>query len=267
MTQIPDPDPGPRLVPIPQLANGGRWRVEAMRSLREPLLLWFTQGQGRITVAGSTRGYGPHTAILIPPGTMHGFEMPGRVFGTAVFFGRAGAVPLPAQPLHLRIRDTAAQKELGTLLDAAQREADSGRPGAMRAIQHHLGLVGVWVERQQAAQAAEPARRPDAARRLTERYVRLIERDFRSGMSVADYAAALGVTPTHLTRACKAACGRPAHALLQDRLLFEARQLLAETRIPVKDVARRLGFNSPAYFTRAFQNLTGETPTAFRKRR
>jgi AraC family transcriptional regulator, transcriptional activator of pobA len=266
MTHIPDPNTGPRLVPIPRLASGGRWRVEAMRSLREPLLLWFTQGQGRITITGTTRGYGAHNAIFIPAGTMHGFEMLGRVFGTAVFFGRESGLDLPAQPLHLRIRDTVAQNELSTILDGAQREAEGHRPGAERAMQLHLGLLSVWIQRQIADETAEPPRRPDASRRLAERYSRLLERDFRSGMGVADFAAALGVTPTHLSRACKAACGKPAHALLQDRILFEARRMLADTRLPVKDVARQLGFTSPAYFTRAFQTHTGQTPSAFRRR-
>ena len=81
----------------------------------------------------------------------------------------------------------------------------------------------------------------------------------------ADFAAALGVTPTHLTRCCNTACGRPASALLQDRRIFEARKLLAETRIPVGKIAEQLGFNSPAYFTRAFQHLTGKSPSAFRR--
>jgi len=45
----------PRLVAIPRLAAGGKWRVEAMRSLSEPCLLWFTKGQGRITISGVTR--------------------------------------------------------------------------------------------------------------------------------------------------------------------------------------------------------------------
>src|SRR5690606_21208239 len=75
----------------------------------------------------------------------------------------------------------------------------------------------------------------------------------------------LGVTPTHLTRCCKAACGRPASALLQDRRLFEARRLLAETRIPINHIALSLGFASAAYFTRAFQHLTGQSPSAFRR--
>jgi AraC family transcriptional regulator, transcriptional activator of pobA len=268
MMQIPDPTFGPRLVPIPQLASGGRWRVEAMRSLREPLLLWFTQGQGRITVNGSTRGFGAHNAVFIPAGTMHGFEMVGRVYGTAVHFGRRDLPDLPDSPMHLRIRETSAQNELNAILDGAQREAGSDRPAADRALAHHMGLLCVWLERQLAAGTEDAAqRRPVAAHRLAARYARLLERDFRSGMGVADYAAALNVTPTHLTRACKAASGRPAHALLQDRVLFEARRLLCETRLPVNEIARRLGFTSHAYFTRTFQHNTGETPSSFRQRR
>ncbi|MEZ5912189.1 MAG: hypothetical protein R3D84_08180 [Paracoccaceae bacterium] len=98
-----------------------RWRVEAMRSISEPLLLWFTRGQGRITVAGVTRGYGPHNAIFIPANTMHGFEVSPQAFGTAVFFGRDNGLTLPETPLHLRIRDAQAQMELTATLDQVQR--------------------------------------------------------------------------------------------------------------------------------------------------
>lgn len=270
MTPIPDPSFGPRIVPIPRLAAGGRWRVEAMRSLREPVLLWFTQGQGRITLSGVTRGYGAHNAVFIPARTLYGFEMVGRVFGNAVFFGHEPQVSLPGAPLHLRVREVAPQNELNAILENTQRELTEHRPGSERAVQYHLGLLGVWLERQATLRAvadASATSRPDAARRLTERYARLLERDFSSGMNVADFAAALNVTPTHLSRACKASCGRPAHALLQDRVLFEARKLLADTGLPIKDVARQLGFASPAYFTRAFQAQVGKTPSAFRHSR
>jgi AraC family transcriptional activator of pobA len=230
-----------RLVAIPRLASGGRWRVEAMRSLSEPCLLWFTKGQGRITISGVTRGYTAHNAVFIPAGVMHGFEAGAQVFGTAVFFGRDPKVVLPKTPQHLRIREVHAQQEV------------------------NVGLLGVWLERQ--VRKADPFEGPrqDATRRLVARYTALLERNFRTGMNVADFAAALGVTPTHLTRCCNAACGRPASALLQDRRIFEARKLLSETRIPVGRIAEQLGFNSPAYFTRAFQHVTGKSPTAFRR--
>lgn len=259
------PERALRIVPVPRLATGGRWRVEAMRSLAEPLLLWFTKGQGRITLAGTTRGYGVHNAIFIPEGTMHGFDVSAQVYGTAIFFGREPGVPLPDSPQHLRVRDAAAQHECNAIIEALQREMDSDRPAAARAAACHLGLLSVWLERQVAASADDRAAPPDAARRLAARYASLLEREFRSGLGVADYAAALGVTPTHLTRACKQACARSASALLQDRVLFEARRLLAETRMPVRAVSEALGFTSPAYFARAFQHRTGLTPTAFRR--
>ena len=256
--------PSFRLVAIPRLAAGGRWRVEAMRALSEPCFLWFTKGQGRITIAGQTRGYTAHNGILIPAGVMHGFEVGPQVFGTAVFFGRDSGVDLPASPLHLRIREVHAQQELNVTLDAIQRELEADTPGHLKAAQAHLGLLAVWIERQ-AAKVAGDAPKPDAAKKLVARFTDLMERKFRSGAGVGDLAAELGVTATHLTRCCRLTCGRSAIDLLQDRRIFEARKLLAETRLPVNRVGASLGFASAAYFTRAFQNRTGSSPTAFRR--
>jgi len=253
-----------RLLAIPRLAAGGRWRVEAMRSLSEPCLLWFSKGQGRITLAGSTRGYTAHNCVFIPAGVMHGFEVGPQVFGTAVYFGRSPTVPLPQAPQFLRIRDVHTQQELNVTLDMIQREMAADTPGQERAVGAYVGLLGVWLERQVAKAAPEQVR-PDAARRLVARYTALLEREFRTGAGVGDMAAALGVTSTHLTRCCRQACGRSAIDILQDRRIFEARRLLAETTLPVGRIGESLGFASPAYFTRAFQHLTGKTPTEFRR--
>jgi len=268
MTLIPETPSTLRLTPIARLAAGGRWRVEAMRSLREPVMLVFTQGQGRITIAGTTRGYGPNHAIFIPPGVMHGFEIAPRVQGVAVFFGRNHGLDLPRMSVTLKPREPISQKELTGILEAIQRELESKRDGSVRAAQHHLGLLAVWIDRQleRDRNNAPIAAKPQAGQQLVARYAALLERDFRSNRAVADYAEALGVTPTHLTRVCRAASGKGAHQLLEDRLLFEARRLLAETRLPIKDVASALGFNSAGYFTRAFQKMEGSTPSAFRKK-
>lgn len=254
-----------RLVAIPRLAAGGRWRVEAMRSLSEPQLLWFTRGQGRITIAGVTRGYGPNNAIFIPAGTMHGFEVGQHVFGTAIFFGRDTDLTLPAKTHHLRIRENSGQVELNLILDAIGREQASDKPAHDRATRHYLGLLSVWLERQVAAQPVEDLPHPESARKLAARFSQVVERDFRSGVGVAEVAASLGVTPTHLSRVCRTTTGRSAKAILSDRVIFEARRLLLETGLPVQEVAQSLGFTSPAYFTRAFQHHTGKTPSDFRR--
>jgi AraC family transcriptional activator of pobA len=266
IVEVPEPAPALRVVPLPRLTQGGRWRSEAMRSYGFPVLLWFTKGQGRITVAGVTRGFGSHNLVFLPAHTMHGFEATAPVFGSAVFFPRGTDLPLPATPRHLRFREASDQAELNQLIDVLQRELERGLPVADRAIQHHAGLLSVWLERKLLAQ--DVTETPEtAARRLSTAYAALVERDFRANRTVSDFAAELGVTPTHLTRSCNAACGRSAHELLSDRIFFEARRLLRDTETPVKDIATGLGFTSAAYFTRAFQKATGLTPTDFRRAR
>lgn len=250
------------LMPLARFASGGRWRTEAMRSYRMPLLLWFTRGQGRITVAGLTRGYGAHNAIFIPAGTMFGFEITAQAYGTAVFFGPESGVELPAAPCHLRVRDALSQGEITTVLESLQREIDGTRPARERALALYGGLLSVWIERQQAA--ARDSAEDTAARRLARRFTEAVERGLYTGQSVSDYAETLGVTSTHLSRACRATCGRPAGAILADRLGYEARRLLVDTELPVRRVAEMLGYRSPAYFSRLFHARTGQSPSAFR---
>jgi len=264
MTELANKLPEVRMTPIPRLAQGGRWRVEAMRSYSSNLLLWFTRGQGRITIAGTTRGYGAHNAVFIPSGVMHGFEVSTQVFGTAIFIPRDLGFPLPLTPTHLRIRDAVPQAEVTGILDSLQREIDGNQPERVRAVHHHTGLLTVWLRRQSLLLEVDN-KTPDAAQRLTTRFTEMVEAEYRSGMNISEYAEALGVTPTHLSRVCNQACGRPASSLLNDRVIFEARRLLRETKTPIQQVASALGFTSPAYFTRAFQHHTGQTPSAFRR--
>lgn len=253
-----------RMTQIPRLAKGGRWRVEAMRSYSSDLLLWFTRGQGRITVAGVTAGYGAHNAIFIPAGTMHGFEVSTLVFGTAVFIPKTKELMLPTEPVHLRIRDSAPQSEVTGILENLQREIDGERPERLTAMHHHTGLLSVWLQRQLLLNDLND-KAPSAGKRLAVRFADMVENHYSEGMTIAQYADALGVTPTHLTRVCNKACGRPALTLLNDRVLFEARRRLVETKEPIQKVAEDLGFRSAAYFTRAFQHHIGCTPSHFRK--
>jgi len=256
-----------RVLPLGRLAKGGRWRTEAMRSYGAPVLLWFTRGQGRITLNGKTSGYTAHNCVFIPAGTMHGFEMNNAVAGMIVVFppGLEDDLDLPEDPVHLRLSDAEQHIELNRLIDAIQTELENGAATASdRALLSHAGLLSVWLERQMSDAEVELPRE-DATARLAAAYTALVEQDFHSSKTVRDYAQALGVTPTHLSRVCNKACGRPASAILADRVHYEARRLLTETHLPVKDIAAALGFASPAYFTRAFTQHTGRTPSQFRR--
>ena len=240
------------------------WRTEAMRAHRSPRLIIVAKGQGRITVAGLTSGYGPNNLIFIPPRTMYGMEVGKTVYAQILTIPQKLEEDWPEEVVHLRLRDVIAQKDLSLLLDHLEAELRSDEISAARAAEQYCRLLAVYFERQ-CEQAEEDNRRGTSQARLAAAYADLVEARFRSNRGVADYAAELGVTPTHLTRVCNQTCGRSAHKILSDRLHYEARLLLRETRTPIKDIAASLGFASPAYFTRSFQAATGVTPSAFRK--
>lgn len=268
MTRIPDHPARPRLVPVSKLAAAPKWQLETLRALREPVFFWFTAGQGRITLGGSTRGFHPHNGIFIPPGTMYGFQAMTRVQGVALHMGAPAGLELPDAPVHLRLRDGAQHAEVSQIIDAIQRELDGAKPFAERAARHQIGLLAIWLERQRSSAGDDSPRglcSTNATERLTARYAALLEREFGSALNVSDYAQALGVTPTHLTRACRASCGRTALQMLQQRRLYEARHMLTDTDVPVQDIARNLGFSTPGYFSRAFSASTGKAPSRYRK--
>lgn len=268
MTRIPDQPKRLRIVPISKLTAAPKWQLETLRALREPVFFWFTAGQGRITLGGSTRGVHPHNAIYIPPGTMYGFQAMTRTQGVALHMGDPTGLDLPETPLHLRLRDGSQHAEVAQIMDAIQRELDGAKDFAERAARHQIGLLAIWLERQRSSAGDDSPRglsSTNANERLTARYSTLLERSFGSALNVGDYAQALGVTPTHLTRACRASCGRTALQLMQERRLYEARRLLSETDVPVQDIARNLGFSTPGYFSRAFSAHTGTAPSIYRK--
>jgi AraC family transcriptional regulator, transcriptional activator of pobA len=244
-----------------------RWRTEAMRSHATPRLIYISKGQGRITVAGLTSGYGPNNLIFIPAGTMYGYEVGPTVFGLILQIPAAMGAEWPDEAVHLRLKDVHAQKEIAGLFDNLERELKSRKSGHSRAAHYHAGLLAVFFDRQLESRPADAAdvRTTTAAARLVAAYTDLVERDFRSGRGVAGFARDLGVTPTHLTRTCRQTCGRSALALLNDRILFEARRLLRDSRLPVQEIAAALGFSSPAYFSRTFHAQAGTTPSAFRR--
>ena len=82
---------------------------------------------------------------------------------------------------------------------------------------------------------------------------------------LVELAHIAGVSPRHLTRAFKQATGRTMGDYVQEVRLDRARDLLAGTDLPLKEIASKLGFASLASFSTAFRRAAGETPTGYRR--
>ncbi|MEV7276452.1 AraC family transcriptional regulator [Streptomyces sp. NPDC093111] len=92
-----------------------------------------------------------------------------------------------------------------------------------------------------------------------------LARDAFGRLTVAEHAARHGMTAAELRTAVRRAAGcSPKDYLLTVRL-GRAKELLAGTDLPVAAVARRVGYDDPAYFSRLFTRRVGTAPIRFRE--
>ncbi|MCR8827300.1 helix-turn-helix transcriptional regulator [Pseudosulfitobacter koreensis] len=240
------------------------WRWTLAHDLPYHLLLWTTRGQGRLLLNGTRRGVGAHNAIFVPAGDLFALELSRQSIGMVATIPDGTDVRLPQTPRQLRMREAGPIAELTGFLDAAGREAAAQRSLTQDALDGYMALVSVWLRRQMAEDAHLPQKMNGAAR-LSARFCARVAHHHANGMSASEHAEELGVTGTHLARACKAATGHTAADILSQRILHAARTALVDTDVPMQDIARHLGFGSAAYFTRYIQTQTGKTPSQLRK--
>ncbi len=108
----------------------------------------------------------------------------------------------------------------------------------------------------------------DASRILAQQAARLIDEPdawSEDGPGAAQIAARLGVSDRHLRRIFESQFGVSPLQYLQTRRLLAAKQLIADTRLPMTQVALASGFASVRRFNAAFLEHYGLNPSALRR--
>lgn len=109
---------------------------------------------------------------------------------------------------------------------------------------------------------AGPGLVPWQLRRVHER----IEASLEIGYPSLDELARLcGISQSHMMRCFKVSTGWPIHKYVANERMMAAKQMLAKEQLHSRKISALLGFCSPAYFATAFRQMTGKTPTEYRK--
>ena len=85
-------------------------------------------------------------------------------------------------------------------------------------------------------------------------------------LPVARLAKGVGMSPRTLTRWCREHLDESPAELVRHLRVDEARRLLEETSLPLKDITARTGFGDASTMWRAFTQRLGITPAAYRQR-
>jgi AraC family transcriptional regulator len=100
-----------------------------------------------------------------------------------------------------------------------------------------------------------------------QRIVAYIESDENRCPTNDEIARACNISAAHLRRAFKKTTGKTLGEFGDRIWLQKAQRLLAETELPMKQIAYRLGIASASTFSSTFKRMANETPSGYRYRR
>ena len=92
-----------------------------------------------------------------------------------------------------------------------------------------------------------------------------IKKHYDRQISLQDLANIAGVHPKYLCQQFSVTTGCPPMQYLSQIRIESAKRLLINTVIPVSEVALRVGYLDIAYFSNRFKQITGKSPSAYRK--
>ena len=98
--------------------------------------------------------------------------------------------------------------------------------------------------------------------------VQLIEQDKvyqEPSYGRSDLARETGLPEATISRLVNAHYGMSLPQVFNERRVAEAKRMLSETSLPVAAIARDVGFNSLATFNRVFREITGHSPSHYRR--
>ena len=266
------------LVRIAHRQDGGLQIPE--RIILDYELVLILRGRGAWTCAGETRSLVAHDLLLIPPFVPHAFQVSeaAPVEHIAVHFDFAPEVPTAARGLAKRRpfrvcfthglkfprqRRVYAGHRLERLLQGVvtAHGGDAVLGPAMASALLAEALLNLLAEPVQAPKSDQTARQWTRVEQVTAH----MRAHLGADIDHAVLERVSGLSTSRLQAVFREVTGYPPLDYLRRLRVEEARRLLDDARLSVKEVAARTGFRDTSHFSKVFRRIDGLSPAHYRE--
>ena len=126
-------------------------------------------------------------------------------------------------------------------------------------------LAELWQIILRHADISAPTEEDPVSMRM-RRFLEYIEEHLDQDISLEEMAASAGVSKTEVLRCFHKTLQTTPYNYVMEARLSKAADLLAETGLPVGEIASRTGFNQQSYFGKRFKEKVGVTPLEYRRK-
>lgn len=224
--------------------------------------------RGTTRIASRT---GPGRINLLPRGRDGRWDIEGSVEVSHVYISEKRLESCREEmtngrPVELLDRAGFQDATASRLQDLLSREATRGDSSNSLFVDQAIDLLCVHLLR---AHSSEGAMAVLPRRGLSEKQLRRVTDYMHAHLdeeiSLAEMAAQVGLSRYHLCRAFRLATGLTPYEWLTQERLREARRQLAETELPITDIALSVGYATPSAFSASFRRAFSVSPSSFRR--
>lgn len=227
------------------------------------VILYVRRGHGTYRGDRGTRELGPGMIFTFAPGHLHEVRCdpndPLEV-QRVVFIG-----PFAAEQLrgHLgywchawRIPNAA---EISDIIDRMLRLAGDGGAFVQESCNHYLQILLMAIHRGLTRELPHSSRAQTTFLAARE----IMDREFATGITVADVAVKVGVSYEHLSRVFRKHQGSSPAGYVQRLRMNKATELLCDSGFSVSAAALEVGYRDLYTFSKAFKRFHGLSPSAY----
>jgi AraC-like DNA-binding protein len=99
---------------------------------------------------------------------------------------------------------------------------------------------------------------------LMDRFIKLVEENFREQRDIGFYADRLCLTPKYLSKVIKESSGALAGEWIDNYVVLEAKVLLKSTCMTIQQISDEMNFPSQSFFGKYFKRVVGMSPKEYR---
>ena len=244
---------------------------------------WVSEGETRIATPDDLFHLAPGRLLLIDPGVEHD-ESPGDPPGPYLMFWchlqatlarlyRTGYSPPTAWRRGPTI-EVGGRTSLDSIAVAIATEMDTRDWGWTRSVHSLLVYLTCILTRRlrrgnalHLRGAESPTISADPRTwRVIHGALQFCEANFRRPLRLNDVAAAVGYSPSHLSRLISTHLGHSLSDHIRSLRIAAAKHLLESSNLSIAHISRSLGYADPSHFSHAFKRAAGVSPRSYRQR-
>lgn len=103
------------------------------------------------------------------------------------------------------------------------------------------------------------------SRQIVDNIAEYVRNHYMENIDFSSLAGEMGFSSAYLTKLFNKYIGDTPLKYLTDIRMEEAKNLLANTSLPIREVGEKVGYPDQFHFSKTFRKATGKNPTAYRK--